>query len=122
MTGVIRQSHRNFTSRPLIIILGLKFLSLFLDKVMGSRLYIVAHLFATLGEDHYAHVMGQPRPPTALQWGRGREKAATLHPTTVHAADQASHASVCVFITSQGHSWTLLCLKEEALQAVVHLT
>jgi len=27
----------------------------------------------------------QPWPPTALQWGR--EEAATLHPTTVHATD-----------------------------------
>ena len=36
---------------------------------------------------------------------------------------QAGHTSVCVFIASQIHSWTLnYCLKEEALQAVVHLT
>src|SRR6218665_3797764 len=36
---------------------------------------------------------------------------------------QAGHTSVCVFIASQSHSWTLnYCLKEEALQAVVHLT
>src|SRR6218665_1922401 len=40
----------------------------------------------------------QPLPPTALQWGR--EEAVQFM--------QLTQASVCVFITSQGHSWTLL--------------
>ena len=34
-------SDRNVTSRPLIVILGIQFfLSFFLDKVLGSRLYM----------------------------------------------------------------------------------
>jgi len=55
-------SDRDVTSRPLIVILGIKFLSFFLDKVMGSRLYTVAHhivkgdshssVFTSLGGDH----------------------------------------------------------------------
>ena len=40
----------------------------------------------------------QPRPPTALQWGR--EEAVQFM--------QLTQASVCVFITSERHSWTLL--------------
>ena len=39
-----------------------------------------------------------PRPPTALQWGR--EEAVQFM--------QLTQASVWVFITSQGHTWTLL--------------
>src|SRR6218665_2058399 len=100
-------SDRDVTSRPVIVILGIKFfLSFFLDKVMGSRLYMyivvhhivkdVSHSFvcASLGGDQcrplstcieFQRRERQPRPPTALQWGR--EKAPTLHPTTVHAAD-----------------------------------
>src|SRR6218665_3627826 len=80
------------TSRPLIVILGIKFfLSFFLDKVMGSRLYmyiVVRHIVkdvshssvcASLGVDQcrplstcieFQRRERQPRSPTALQWGR----------------------------------------------------
>ena len=33
-------SHRDVASRPLIVMLGIKVLSFFLDTVMGSRLYV----------------------------------------------------------------------------------
>ena len=48
---------------------------------------------------------------------RVREEAATLQPTTVHATDLGMRQSV--FLTSQSHTWTLLRLDREALQAVV---
>src|SRR6218665_84954 len=113
-------SDRNVTSRPLIVILGIKFfLAFFLDKVMGSRLYmyiVVRHIVkdvshssvcASLGGDQcrplstcieFQRREGEPRPRTALQWGR--EEAVQFM--------QLTQASVSVFITSQGHSWTLL--------------
>jgi len=34
-------SDRDVTSRPLTVILGINFVSFFLDKIMGSRLYVV---------------------------------------------------------------------------------
>ena len=108
------------TSRPLIVILGVKFFyHSSLNKVMGSRLYmyiVVHHIIvkdvshssvcASLGGD-------QCRPLSTciefqrLQWGR--EEAIQFM--------QLTQASVWVFRTRG-----LYCLKEEALQAVVHLT
>src|SRR6218665_2538447 len=114
-------SDRNGTSRPLIVILGIKFfLSFFLDKVMGFRLYmyiVVRHIVkdvssvcSSLGGDQcrplstcieFQRRAPKPRLPTALQWGR-KEAVQFM---------QLTQASVCVFITSQGHSWTLLSEK-----------
>ena len=51
-------SLRDVTSRPLIVMLGIKFLSFFLDKVMGSRLYMytvakmLVIVLCSLGGDH----------------------------------------------------------------------
>ena len=67
-------SDRNVTSRPIIVILGIKFfLSFFLNKVMGSRLYmctVVRHIVSKMlvivlcallwkatSADHPAHVL-----------------------------------------------------------------
>src|SRR6218665_2795186 len=104
-------SDRNVTSRPLIVILGIKFfLSFFLDKVMGSRLYkyiVVRHIVKDVSHSFVCASLGpvpttstciefqrqkrQLRPPTALQWGR--EEAVQFM--------QLTRASVWVFITSQ---------------------
>src|SRR6218665_3603016 len=81
-------SDRNVTSRPLIVILGIKFfLSFFLDKVMGSRLYmyiVVRHVVKDVGHSSVCTSLGgdqgrplstciefqrrerQPRPPTGV--------------------------------------------------------
>src|SRR6218665_371251 len=86
---------------------------------MGSRLYmyiVVRHIDKDVSHSSVcASVVGdqcrplstciefqrgerQPRPPTALLWGTG-EAVQFM---------QLTQASVWVFITSQGHLWTLL--------------
>src|SRR6218665_3663817 len=90
-----------------------------LQLILGSRLYIyivVRHIVkdvshssvcASLGGDQcrplstcieFQRRERQPRPPTVLQWSR--EEAVQFM--------QLTQASVWVFVTSQGHSWTLL--------------
>ena len=119
------------TSRPLIVILGIKIryhsssMKLWVH-VYSCTSYIVKDVIAkdvshssvcaSLGGDQrlplstcieFQRQERQPRPPTALQWGR--EEAVQFM--------QLTQASLWVFITSGLH-----CLKEEVLQAVVHLT